>query len=100
MGDIPVPNRGRGCNNGETLSRLFTVSFSPVAHLQVYRMYHIYNKNALVCVIPSITTTGLFGESTPPSRLLLPLTQFRSYRVRSDKPPSGSHNTVRHKDTR
>jgi len=30
-------------------------------------MYYIYNKNALVCVIPSTTITALFGESTLPS---------------------------------
>jgi len=40
---------------------------SLTARPQVYRMYYIYNKNILVCVIPSITIAGLFGEFTLPS---------------------------------
>ena len=33
------------------------------ASRQVYRLYHIYDRNPWVCVVPSITITTLFGES-------------------------------------
>ena len=29
---------------------------------QIYRMYHIYNRSFLACIIPSITTSGLIGD--------------------------------------
>lgn len=59
-------------------------------------MYHIYNRNTFVCIIPSITTIGLFGELTlshaPPFVTKL---RFYSYWVCSDEPTSGSHNRFR-----
>ena len=39
-------------------------------------MYHIYNKSLLVCVIPSITTAGLFG-----TLILCLLSQLSNYRL-------------------
>ena len=33
---------------------------------QVYRIYHIYDKNPFVCVLPSIITVTLFCESVSP----------------------------------
>ena len=33
---------------------------------QIYRMYHIYNRNLYICVIPSITTAALLGEFVLP----------------------------------
>ena len=33
---------------------------------QVYRMYHIYDRNPFVCVLPSITIAALFGEFVSP----------------------------------
>ena len=33
---------------------------------QVYRMYHIYDKNPYVCILPSITIPALFGEFVSP----------------------------------
>ena len=32
------------------------------ARQQANRMYHIYGKNPLVCIVPSITILALFGE--------------------------------------
>jgi len=32
------------------------------AHQQVYRMYHIYDRNPFVCVLPSITIAAFFGD--------------------------------------
>ena len=29
---------------------------------QAHRMYHVYGKNLLVCIVPSITISALFGE--------------------------------------
>jgi len=61
---VPIPNRGRGHRNG-TSSHLKFISPPAVAdgtHQQVYRMFHIYDRNRLVCIIPSITIVALFGE--------------------------------------
>jgi hypothetical protein len=67
---------------------------------QIYRMYHFFDRNLLVCVVPSITTAAYFGEFVfprvprPPS--FVTQFQFRSRRLWSDEPTSTSHNTVRH----
>ena len=32
------------------------------ARQQIYRMYHIYNRNPYVCIVPSIITAAMLGE--------------------------------------
>lgn len=58
-------------------------------------MYHIYDKNPFVCVIPSITIAALFGEfvCVPCSPSIVAQSRFLSHRLWSDEPISGSHNT-------
>ena len=34
-----------------------------ILRLQIHRMYHIYNKSILACIIPSMSTSGLIGDS-------------------------------------
>ncbi|KAF9644526.1 hypothetical protein BDM02DRAFT_3121771 [Thelephora ganbajun] len=52
--------------------------------VMMYRMYHIYNKNLLVCVIPSITITGLFAVGCGLTNRLRDLTTPRKLKELDD----------------
>ena len=61
---------------------------------KIYRMYHIFDKSLLACVIPSITTAGLFGNSiwSLPSSSFLTVACFVAIGC-------GLTNQIRHLDT-
>ena len=46
---------------------------------QVYRMYHIYDRNPFVCVLPSVITMVLFGELVSPRSPLPSLSLSRDF---------------------
>lgn len=73
--DPPIPSFGCGHNNCASPHLNFTppLAVTDDGHQQIYRMYHIYNRNLFVCVIPSIASVGLFGESVFTRVLLLSL---------------------------
>ena len=71
--DIPTPSHGCGHNNSTSLCANSTPSLAVAddAYRQVYRMYHIYDRNPFVCVLPSITIAALFGKFVSPHRFPL-----------------------------
>ena len=65
--DTPTSIRGWGHSNC-TPPPKFTPQFTVTDHTrqQMYRMYHIYNRNPFICVVPSITTAASLGECILP----------------------------------
>ena len=98
--DPPIPSFGCGHNNCASphLNLTPPLAVTDDGHQQIYRMYHIYNRNLFVCVIPSIASVGLFGESVftrvfrSPS--VIAELWFRSRRLWNSTPISRSHSTV------
>ena len=61
---------------------------------QVYGMYHIYDRNPFVCILPLITITALFGEfvsPTLPIAFVVTKLQFCSHRLWCGAPASKIH---------
>jgi len=52
--------------------------------IMAHRMYHIYSKNPLVCIVPSITITGLFVIGCGMTNQLRDLTSLRSVKLLGD----------------
>lgn len=96
--DISSPSHGNGHYSG-TVPRLNSAppfAVTDDARQQVYRMYHIYNRNVWVCIVPSIVIFALLGEFVFPLvfpvRLPSPLQlQSHSRWLWSGVPTSGAH---------
>ena len=75
VGDIPIPSRGCGRNNGAPLLTPPLVVTDDACQ-QVYRMYYIYGRNRFafaLSIVPAISTLALFGEFGFSLVLYLPL---------------------------
>ena len=70
VGGIPTPNRGCRRHNGTSpdLKSTSPPAVADDAHKQVYRMFHIYDRNPFMCIIPLITIAALFCEFFSPLR--------------------------------
>ena len=62
--DVPVPNRGWGHNHCTSSTKIprRSLGVTDNEYRQIYRMYHIYDRNLYICIVPSIVNVALLGE--------------------------------------